>query len=97
MYQVVSLQGLDLHEAANRLGSHETGDRRIAYANGHYRTASGKPGWQNDCGRMYIVYGPPDEIDSHPNGTPKLLHPFEDWGYRHIEGIGDNLFLKFVD
>src|SRR5258708_26467482 len=37
--------------------------RRIAYANQLYRTAAGKPGWQTDRGRIYIIYGPPDEIE----------------------------------
>src|SRR5579871_1506323 len=37
--------------------------RRIAYANDHY--ASGIPGWKSDRGRIYIEYGPPDEIESH--------------------------------
>ena len=40
--------------------------RRIAYSNDHY--ASGIPGWKTDRGRIYIMYGPPDEIESHPSG-----------------------------
>src|SRR6266496_4252323 len=40
--------------------------RRIAYANEHY--ASGIPGWKADRCRIYITFGPPDEIDSHPSG-----------------------------
>ncbi len=40
--------------------------RRIAYANEHF--ASGIPGWKTDRGRIYIMWGPPDEIDSHPTG-----------------------------
>jgi GWxTD domain-containing protein len=40
--------------------------RRIAYANNHF--ASKVPGWKTDRGRIYILYGPPDEIDSHPAG-----------------------------
>src|SRR5581483_7296341 len=70
--------------------------RRIAYANGHFRTASGKPGWQTDRGHMYIVYGPPDQIDSHPSGTSNNPHPIEVWMYRHLEGVGDNLYLTFI-
>ena len=38
--------------------------RRIAYANEHY--ASGIPGWRTDRGRIYIMYGPADEIDDSP-------------------------------
>src|SRR6201981_2007567 len=40
--------------------------RRIAYANEHY--ASGIPGWKTDRGRIYIIWGPADEVDSHPTG-----------------------------
>src|SRR5580698_8759663 len=40
--------------------------RRIAYANEHF--ASGIPGWKTDRGRIYIMWGPPDETDSHPSG-----------------------------
>src|SRR5205809_6508787 len=40
--------------------------RRIAYANEHY--ASGIPGWKTDRGRMYIMWGPADEVESHPTG-----------------------------
>ena len=40
--------------------------RRIAYANEHF--AAGIPGWRTDRGRIYIVWGPPDEIEAHPSG-----------------------------
>jgi len=40
--------------------------RRIAYANRHW--GGNLPGWKTDRGRIYIRYGPPDEIDSHPAG-----------------------------
>ncbi len=65
--------------------------RRIAYADQHWQTTSGKPGWQTDRGHIYILYGPPDEIDSHPK------HGFEDWLYTHINGKGDNIPFRFVD
>jgi GWxTD domain-containing protein len=70
--------------------------RRIAYANGHYLTASGRAGWQNDRGHMYILYGPPDEIDAHPNGYQESL-PYEEWKYRQIDGMGKDLYFVFVD
>src|SRR6202051_4892691 len=80
--------------------------RRIAYANEHY--ASGIPGWKSDRGRIYIMWGPPDEIDSHPTGgtyeRPSAegggetsTYPFEDWRYRYLEGMGENVELEFVD
>jgi GWxTD domain-containing protein len=68
--------------------------RRIAFANKHFQTHSGKPGWQTDRGHMWIVYGPPDEIDSHPAAEP---YPSEMWRYRQVEGIGENLSITFVD
>ncbi len=80
--------------------------RRIAYANDHY--ASGIPGWKTDRGMIYIKYGPPDEIDSHPSGGSyerpyeegggeTSTYPFEDWRYRYIDGIGTNINIEFVD
>jgi len=80
--------------------------RRIAYANEHY--ASGIPGWKTDRGRIYIEYGPPDEIESHPSGgtyerPPEegggetSTFPFEQWRYRYIEDIGTNIIIEFVD
>jgi GWxTD domain-containing protein len=69
--------------------------RRIAFANRHFRTASGTPGWRTDRGHMYIVYGPPDEIDSHPKTAS--ADGIEQWRYGHVEGLGDNRFFTFVD
>ena len=80
--------------------------RRIAYANEHY--ASGVPGWKTDRGRIYIIWGAPDEIETHPTGgeytRPEsegggdtATFPFEHWTYRHMDGIGDNIQLEFVD
>ena len=40
--------------------------RRIAYTNEHF--SSGIPGWKTDRGRIYIMWGAPDEIQSHPSG-----------------------------
>ncbi|PYU12929.1 MAG: GWxTD domain-containing protein [Acidobacteria bacterium] len=80
--------------------------RRIAYANEHY--ASGIPGWKTDRGRMYIMWGAPDEIDSHPTGGTydrpmeegggsTSTYPWETWRWRYLEGIGENIILEFVD
>jgi GWxTD domain-containing protein len=80
--------------------------RRIAYANEHY--AAGIPGWKSDRGRMYIVFGPADEIESHPSGGSyerpmeegggeTSTFPFETWRYRYLEGIGQEVMIEFVD
>jgi GWxTD domain-containing protein len=80
--------------------------RRIAYANEHF--ASGIPGWKTDRGRMYIMWGAPDEIDAHPTGGTydrpmeegggsTTTYPWETWRYRYMEGIGENIIWEFVD
>jgi len=80
--------------------------QRIAYSNEHF--AAGVPGWKTDRGRIYIVYGKPDEIDSHPSGGTyerpmeegggeTSTFPFETWRYRYIEGIGQEVIMEFVD
>jgi GWxTD domain-containing protein len=69
--------------------------RRIAYTNDHF--ASFVPGWKTDRGRVYIVYGPPDEIESHPNGSATQSFPYEQWLYRHIDGVGSNVIVEFDD
>jgi GWxTD domain-containing protein len=61
--------------------------RRIAYSNEHYADPNGLPGWKTDRGRIYITYGPPDEKETHPDS--------EQWLYRHIEGIGENVVVEF--
>jgi GWxTD domain-containing protein len=80
--------------------------RRIAYADQSF--ASGIPGRKTDRGRIYIMFGKPDELESHPTGGQydrpmnegggtTTTYPFEKWWYRHIEGIGDDIEIEFVD
>jgi GWxTD domain-containing protein len=70
--------------------------RRIAYANEHF-SATNVPGWKTDRGRVYIPWGPPDEIDSHPSGNQGSAAPYENWRYRFIEGVGDDVAFGFTD
>jgi GWxTD domain-containing protein len=80
--------------------------RRIAYSN--ERFASGIPGWRTDRGRMYIIWGKPDNIESHPTGGnynrpasegggQTSTYAFEQWNYHYMEGIGGNITVEFVD
>jgi len=84
--------------------------RRIAYANEQYATSSipSLPGWKTDRGRIYITFGPPDEIEDHSSGGfyerpaedgggTTSTFPFQQWRYRHIDSIGDNIVIEFVD
>jgi GWxTD domain-containing protein len=61
--------------------------RRIAYANEHF--GSQIPGWKTDRGRIYIVFGPPDEIEDHSSSI--------NWTYHYMDGIGTNVKVQFVD
>jgi GWxTD domain-containing protein len=80
--------------------------RRLAYAD--ERFASGIAGRKTDRGHIYILWGPPDEIESHPTGGtydrplqqgggPTTTYPWELWRYRHLEGVGENIEIEFVD
>ena len=80
--------------------------RRLAYAD--ERFASGIPGRKTDRGHIYILWGPPDEIESHPSGGTydrpidqgggsTTTYPWELWRYRYLEGVGENIEIEFVD
>ena len=79
---------------------------RIAYANEHF--ASGMPGWKSDRGRIWIMYGKPDERETHPmggnyerpsyeGGGNTSTYPFETWFYRYLPGVGSGVEIEFVD
>lgn len=79
---------------------------RIAYANEHF--ASGIPGWKSDRGRIWIMYGKPDELETHPmggnynrpsyeGGGSTSTYPFENWFYRYLPGVGSGIEIEFVD
>ena len=79
---------------------------RIAYANEHF--PAGIPGWKTDRGRIYIMFGKADEVESHPSGGTyerpmeegggsTSTFPFETWRYRYLEGIGQEVIIEFVD
>src|SRR5437016_6895891 len=79
---------------------------RIAYANEHF--ASGIPGWKTDRGRIWIMYGKPDETETHPSGGAynresyegggsTSTYPFERWFYRYLPGVGSGIEIEFVD
>lgn len=80
--------------------------RRLAYANAHF--GSGIPGWKTDRGRIYIMFGEPAQIEYSAGGGTYVrkpwegggrtaTFPFEVWRYRHIDGVGDDVEIEFVD
>ena len=79
---------------------------RVAYSNEHF--ASGIPGWKTDRGRIWIMYGKPDERETHPmggsydrpsneGGGSTTTYPFETWFYRYLAGVGSGVEIEFVD
>lgn len=78
--------------------------RRVAYTNENF--AAEIPGWKTDRGRIYIIYGPPDERAQNPgrsnvgtsdNAPLSVRYPSEVWRYRYIEGVGRNVAFEFID
>ena len=51
---------------------------RLAYVNEHF--TSGMPGYKTDRGRIYLKYGKPDDVESHPAGGPYERDPSEGGG-----------------
>jgi GWxTD domain-containing protein len=79
---------------------------RIQYANEHF--SSGKPGWLTDRGRIYVKFGKPDDVESHPAGGQyerayyegtgsAAVYPFERWFYRNLPGVRSGVEIEFVD
>jgi GWxTD domain-containing protein len=65
---------------------------RIKYANKNFSYGLMKEGWTTERGRVYLMYGPPTEIDRHPlNNT---LRAYEIWFYAEI---GGGIHFYFVD
>ena len=74
--------------------------RRLAFANEHF--SSNVPGWRTDRGRIYILYGPPDSIESYGQGfgganlvNSGLLAPTFVWHY--MKGPSGERTFTFVD
>ncbi len=78
---------------------------RIAFADERY---GGRiSGWKTDRGRIYVIFGRPDSIESHragekndraaEDGVESFPFPCEFWHYSYLEGIGKNVEVGFVD
>jgi GWxTD domain-containing protein len=65
------------------LGFKEEYLQRVGYANTALRVM-GREGYKTDRGRVYIVYGPPDDYDRHPSDPDS--RPYEVWSYNSIQG-----------
>ena len=57
--------------------------QRVEKVNATYKTGF-KEGWKTDRGRVWIVYGEPDEIERHNNEVDSK--PYEIWFYNSLQG-----------
>ena len=71
--------------------------RRLAFANKFF--GAGRPGFKTDRGRIYVLLGPPDQIDSDPMGRWAHQFPTEVWIYRRPPHplLPPNMEIAFVD
>ncbi len=60
--------------------------KRVDYVNNRLRGGL-ESGWRSDQGRIYIIYGPPDQVDNHDQGFNSPAYQI--WYYY-------NLHLEFV-
>ena len=66
---------------------------RVAYANLFFQPENKKvEGWQTDRGRVYILYGEPDQYERRPVGASE--NPYEIWYYNDLQG---GVEFDFVD
>ncbi len=64
---------------------------RVAVANQRYRNIS-REGWRTDRGRVYLLYGDPDDVQRFPSSED--AKPYETWEYNQIE---NGVVFVFVD
>jgi GWxTD domain-containing protein len=74
-------------------GAREVYMARVTHANESYGML-GREGYRTDRGRVYIVYGPPDDVERHPNESD--TKPYEIWTYNNIQGGVEFDFLQRI-
>jgi hypothetical protein len=67
---------------------------RIRYADQNYGFL-GKRGYRTDRGRVYVIYGTPDDVDRHPSQSDSK--PYEVWHYNNIQGGVEFDFVQRIN
>ncbi|MDD8020781.1 MAG: GWxTD domain-containing protein [Acidobacteriota bacterium] len=60
--------------------------RRIDYANKYFGREAAKPGWRTDRGRMYIILGPPTDLENLVGKSG--IYDCEIWFYQGKQDLG---------
>jgi GWxTD domain-containing protein len=71
--------------------------RRFNYANHYFSNSliNRSDGWNTDRGRIYIMYGNPDQVDRVPSSMGQK--PYEKWTYDRLPGQGGGDVCIFID
>lgn len=64
-------------------GTREQYLSRVSYSNSNFNVM-GREGYRTDRGRVYIMYGAPDDVERHPNEVDS--RPYEIWSFHNIQG-----------
>ena len=67
--------------------------QRVLTANQRYKVYA-KDGWRTDQGRVFILYGEPDEIQRFANSLDSK--PYEIWNYHQVEGGVEFVFIDIT-
>ncbi len=67
--------------------------RRLAFADDAF-TDVGRPGRDSDMGRVYVVYGPPSDIERH--GAEANAKEYQIWHYERLESAPIFVFVDMV-
>jgi GWxTD domain-containing protein len=65
--------------------------KRVNEANKFYKEAYTE-GWKTDRGRIYIIYGKPDDVERYPFESQNKS--YEIWKYDSMEGGGESVFIE---
>lgn len=65
--------------------------KRLSFVNSRYSHRN-KKGYRTDQGRVYLIYGKPDRVETRTNTSERK--PFEIWQYDNIEG---GIYFVFGD
>ncbi|GJQ61655.1 MAG: hypothetical protein SCALA702_07080 [Melioribacteraceae bacterium] len=67
--------------------------KRYKFANTEYSNIVIKNGYKTDMGRVYMIYGKPDDISRYPNESERV--PYEIWRYNSLESGVIFVFADF--
>ena len=67
--------------------------RRVQFARERFADpkSAATPGFDTDRGRVYLMFGPPDSIETQAAGADQI----DEWRYKNIAAIGEDFRVRF--